>query len=60
MRLKPHIILKLFLNSNDFEPQYSFNLYFDKLKSVSSSIIMGKRGDVPARDVVVPEAYCTP
>ena len=29
MKLEPRIILKLFLNLSDFEPQYTFQLYYD-------------------------------
>ena len=27
MKLEPRIIFKIFLNINDFEPQYSYKLY---------------------------------
>ena len=34
MKVEPGIILKLFLNFSNFEPQYSYRLYSYKKKSV--------------------------
>ena len=38
-RFEPRVILKLFLNFSDFEPQYTNKLYSYKRKSVSNMVM---------------------
>ena len=40
MKLMPHIILKLFLNLSDFEPQYCYNFILIKKSSLTDFMLI--------------------